>query len=462
MNATWHEIRGEGVRESLRRFLLVYLGEPLTRLIRYLEKEHIKYCYDGATGIAELPLSFVYANGVLDRHRPTTGSFPNGDKFNASTSYKRLLSFFTSTTISPEELKAMGYKKLEALLSEVKTLAKQYTGLKNEDQAVIKFREVLKSRDMFFNRDPFPDDESGDEAYIKCADHVGARAFCPVRWRALQKWINYTKQVAEVLTPKIKDLFYDSSSKRTTPSCGISVSGDFNPLACFHGYDAKCPASQTLPFFMDDFGPKYTEYTTASHEQLPGHHLEVQGFSDNFQDPCGDAISWISSGNYVPPFTEGWATYVEYPLMARDTNAYVNILDKDILLQKYGMLKYQILAALRSVLDSGVNYFGMTREEATNLYAQYAWDDSDLAFKDITRFQNAPAVVMSYMIGQETFVKLRQQAQRELGENFSIKEFHYQILRQGEIPLEYMEEHISRFIKCKKGSSERICAEILS
>lgn len=83
------------------------------------------------------------------------------------------------------------------------------------------------------------------------------------------------KKVAEVLTPKIKDLFYDSSSKRTTPSCGISVSGDFNPLACFHGYDAKCPASQTLPFFMDDFGPKYTEYTTASHEQLPGHHLEV-------------------------------------------------------------------------------------------------------------------------------------------------------------------------------------------
>ena len=83
------------------------------------------------------------------------------------------------------------------LLSKVKTLAKQYTGLKNEDQAVVKFREVLKSRDMFFNRDPFPDDESGDEAYMKCAYPVGARAFCPVRWRALQKWINYTKHVSK-------------------------------------------------------------------------------------------------------------------------------------------------------------------------------------------------------------------------------------------------------------------------
>lgn len=86
---------------------------------RYLEEEHIKYCYDGATGIAKLPLNAVYADGVRDPSRPTTGSLPNGEKFNASTSYKRLLSFFTSTSISPDELTAMGYKKLEALLSEV-------------------------------------------------------------------------------------------------------------------------------------------------------------------------------------------------------------------------------------------------------------------------------------------------------------------------------------------------------
>ena len=33
MNTTWYKKRGESVHESLRRFLLVYLGEPLTRLI---------------------------------------------------------------------------------------------------------------------------------------------------------------------------------------------------------------------------------------------------------------------------------------------------------------------------------------------------------------------------------------------------------------------------------------------
>lgn len=39
MNITWYEIRRESVHESLKRFLLVYLGEPLTRLIRYVDSK---------------------------------------------------------------------------------------------------------------------------------------------------------------------------------------------------------------------------------------------------------------------------------------------------------------------------------------------------------------------------------------------------------------------------------------
>ena len=70
--------------------------------------------------------------------------------------------------------------------------------------------------------------------------------------------------------------------------------------------------------------------------------LQVQGFSENFGDSCRDAISWISDENYLPSFTEGWATYVEYPLMVEDTDTYSNTQDKQVLLQKYGMLKYQV------------------------------------------------------------------------------------------------------------------------
>lgn len=466
MNETWYKRRGEGVHESLKRFLLDYLGEPLTRLIRYLETEHIEYCYQGVNGMANLPLTSVYVNGVRDGSRPTHEKLPNGDAINITYSYTKLLPFFTRNGTSPEELKEMGYKKLQALLDKAKDLAKQYTGIEDVNTAVSEFRKILQSRSMFFNDAGFPANESGDEAFMKCVDAEGAGAFCPLRWRSLQKWINYTKETASFIKPKIKPLFYGSTSKKTIPNCGISVKGEYNPTVCFHGYeetvDCQVSAFQTLPFFMNNFGPKYTEYTTTSHEQLPGHHLEVQGYMDNFGDNCEDVISWISSSNFVAPFTEGWATYVEYPLMAKDTDIYSNTSDKNVLLQKYGMLKYQILAALRSVLDTGVNYFKMTRNEAKKLFVEYAWDKSDLADKDITRYQSSPALVTSYMIGQETFMKLREQAERELGASFSLKEFHYQLLRQGEIPLGYMEIHISRFIECKKDSSKPGCEEILS
>ena len=71
--------------------------------------------------MVKLPLNSVYVEGVRDPSRPTTGTLPNGDVINATNSYKMILSFFTSSSITPEELKDKGYQKLDALLIEVET-----------------------------------------------------------------------------------------------------------------------------------------------------------------------------------------------------------------------------------------------------------------------------------------------------------------------------------------------------
>ena len=84
----------------------------------------------------------------------------------------------------------------------------------------------------------------------------------------------------------------------------------------------------------------------------------------------------------------------------------------------------------------------MSRMEAELIYNKYAWGSSTVALKDITRFQSAPGVVTSYMIGQMTFVKVRKLMEESLGPKFSLPEFHYQVLRQGEIPLEYLLKYI--------------------
>ena len=69
---------------------------------------------------------------------------------------------------------------------------------------------------------------------------------------------------------------------------------------------------------------------------------QVQSFTEYFEDDCTDAIHWMSSHNYFPGFTEGWATYVDYKLLPDDTDIYSNTLDKEVLLQKYGMIHHQV------------------------------------------------------------------------------------------------------------------------
>ncbi len=80
--------------------------------------------------------------------------------------------------------------------------------------------------------------------------------------------------------------------------------------------------------------------------------------------------------------------------------------------------------------------------DAGLIYNKYVWGSSARASKDITRFQSSPGAVTSYMIGQMTFVQARRLMQESLGPKFSLPEFHYQVLRQGEIPLEYLLRYI--------------------
>ena len=69
----------------------------------------------------------------------------------------------------------------------------------------------------------------------------------------------------------------------------------------------------------------------------------------------------------------------------------------------------------------------MTRREGLDLLANYAWDTSDIARKEMTRYQSGPGQASAYMIGQLMIQKLRDYAERKLKEKFDLKDFHYQV-----------------------------------
>lgn len=69
----------------------------------------------------------------------------------------------------------------------------------------------------------------------------------------------------------------------------------------------------------------------------------------------------------------------------------------------------------------------MSRREGLSLLAEYAWDTSDNARKEVTRYQSGAGQASAYMIGQLVIERLRDYAERGLKRNFNLKEFHYQV-----------------------------------
>jgi len=61
-----------------------------------------------------------------------------------------------------------------------------------------------------------------------------------------------------------------------------------------------------------------------------------------------------------------------------------------------------------------------------------------------------PGQACSYKIGQLKILDVRAKAKRELGEKFSLKEFHNAVLRTGEVPLNVLATAIDEWIASEK------------
>ena len=78
---------------------------------------------------------------------------------------------------------------------------------------------------------------------------------------------------------------------------------------------------------------------------------------------------------------------------------------------------------------------GMTEDEVT---------------REIERYVVWPGQATAYKVGQLYILRLRSQAERELGDKFDIREFHEMILMNGAMPLEILEESVTSWISSYK------------
>jgi uncharacterized protein (DUF885 family) len=108
---------------------------------------------------------------------------------------------------------------------------------------------------------------------------------------------------------------------------------------------------------------------------------------------------------------------------------------------------------MRLVVDTGLHYYGWTREQAI----EYMQQNSSMAATDIEseveRYMTIAGQALAYKIGQRAIREMRNRAEKELGDDFDVKAFHRQILIDGSLPMGVLSTKIDEWVA---GEKERI------
>ncbi|MDQ2813408.1 MAG: DUF885 domain-containing protein [Actinomycetota bacterium] len=159
----------------------------------------------------------------------------------------------------------------------------------------------------------------------------------------------------------------------------------------------------------------------AFHEAVPGHHLQLS----RLQLLTG--LPALQRQRSITVFSEGWGLYAEQ--LAEETGLYTD--DRALL----GAVSASLMRAARLVVDTGIHAFGWSREQALEFIVAHVPMPPEFLAAEIDRYVVMPGQALAYLTGKLEILRLREDAQRRLGPEFSLPAFHAAILDHGSLPL---------------------------
>ncbi len=172
-------------------------------------------------------------------------------------------------------------------------------------------------------------------------------------------------------------------------------------------------------------------FTTIAHEGYPGHLYQ----SVYFRSLNPPAIrNLLNFGGYA----EGWATYVEYYSyhLAGFSEDVADFLEANMAANM----------ALYCRLDMGIHYDGWSLADTAGYLKNYITDPNTIELLYNTMIEE-PALYPQYGIGYLEFMNLRDTAEKSLGNNFVLKDFHKFLLDIGPAQFDIIAGRMDNWIK---------------
>jgi len=309
--------------------------------------------------------------------------------------YRRALASFTGTSLSPDEVHAIGLREV-AKIEEAMDTHLRALGF---HQGTLNARLAMLERSLQPPLDPDP----RPAILARYADLVRDAE------KRSEKLFNIKPRAPIVVEREPALTEASASASYMLPAADGSRPGVF-----------KVP----LP------GPEFemvTMRTLAYHEGVPGHHFQL-AIQQEMTDLPKFRSKRIFGGGSV--HSEGWALYAEQ--LAVDDNWYEGDLPGLI-----GSLTDKLLRARRLVVDTGLHAKGWTRQQAI---------DYGVIAQEVDRYVAWPGQACAYMIGMLRIIEIRDKAQAALGPRFSLPAFHDVVLRTGSVPMDVLAGEVDRWV----------------
>jgi uncharacterized protein (DUF885 family) len=179
--------------------------------------------------------------------------------------------------------------------------------------------------------------------------------------------------------------------------------------------------------------------TTAYHEGVPGHHLQITIAQELAELPT------FRQHEYYTAFTEGWALYSER--LGKEAGFFQDPYSY------YGHLQDDMLRAIRLVVDTGFHSKHWTRQQVVDYFHQHSAIDEPSVQSETDRYMAWPAQALGYKIGQLEILKLRQYSKDQLGGKFDLRAFHDEVLAGGALPMDVLSTRIHEWVGQQKSQA---------
>lgn len=329
-------------------------------------------------------------------------ALPNGAAY-----YRERLANQTTTTLTADEIHAIGVAEVARLRGEMEAI-KNEVGFKGDLPAF--FAELRDNKDN--PRYYYPNTDEGRQAYIKDATAAidKIKAVLPKYFGILPK--------ADLVVRRVEPFREQAGAAQhyfaSTPD------GSRPGIYYAHLLDMKAM-------------PKRELEVIAYHEGLPGHHMQIAIAQELTSVPTFRQRAGFGA------YSEGWGLYAEW--LAREMpGTYQDPYSR------FGRLGSEIWRAIRLVVDTGMHAKGWSEEQAVKYFLANSAITEAQARSEVRRYLVMPGQATSYKIGMLRIQELRRKAETALGPRFDIRGFHDTVLGGGALPLTVLEKRVDRWI----------------